>query len=338
MAKQEVFYQVVSGDKTLPVYDVDAHKRIVSGNAAITELSGNVIEFSGEYTSFSGDIINTVSNLSTAFDAHISDDDIHITSQERTDWNNNITNLGELSSKCDEHITDNDIHITNEERDNWNNNITNLDELCGKCDTHIANGDIHITSQERIKWNDGIANLDELSGKYDEHITEFANYKTSAHQEFINVSGWANETFQPIGDYLSANALDDYYTSAEVDAKINDLADDISAAYGDLFNTTLKAGYGIHITSAAKGVQESGKENVEYTITTDPPVLDYGLFNSNTEQVFSTTATILEFINNGDIQGENISLDASTHQITLEPGAYHIDIQVEANIDGVSCA
>lgn len=371
MAKQEVFYQVVSGDKTLPVYDVDAHSRIVSGNAAITELSGKVTEFSGEYASFSGDITNTVSNLSTAFDEHIADDDIHITSQERTEWNDGITNLGELSGKCDEHIAnsdihitaeertdwndgiinlndlsgkcethiaDSDIHITSEERTEWNANTTNLDELSGKCETHISDTDIHITTEERTNWNNNITNLDTLSGKYETHVAEFTDYKTSAHQEFVNTSGWANETFQPIGNYLSSTALDEYYTSSEVDAKISDLSESISATYGDLFNTTLKAGYGIHITSAAKGVQESGKENVEYTITTDPPVLDYGLFNSNAEQVFSTTATVLEFINNGDIQGENISLDASTHQIALEPGAYHIDIQVEANVDGVSCA
>ena len=42
-------------------------------------------------------------------------------------------------------------------------------------------------------------------------------------------SAWANKTFQPVGDYLTDEVLENYYTKSEVDGKVNDLANEFDS-------------------------------------------------------------------------------------------------------------
>ena len=70
---------------------------------------------------------------------HAENKNIHITSAERTKWDNVSTNLGE-------HSADSDIHITADERIAWDGAVSDLSE-------HIDDGVAHITANERADWN-----------------------------------------------------------------------------------------------------------------------------------------------------------------------------------------
>jgi hypothetical protein len=55
--------------------------------------------------------------------------------------------------------------------------------------------------------------------------------KTEVDAEFRETSSWANETFQPIGKYVSATDLDNYYTKSEVNNQFEDLSATVSSEY-----------------------------------------------------------------------------------------------------------
>lgn len=78
--------------------------------------------------------------------------------------------------------------------------ISSVSSIKSDLATHVEDTDVHIQDGERNKWN-------KVDDKVD--TTAFDQYKTEVEREFTNTSAWANEKFQPIGNYLSANALND---------------------------------------------------------------------------------------------------------------------------------
>ena len=63
--------------------------------------------------------------------------------------------------------------------------------------------------------------------------TTLDNYytKSEVNAEFRETSSWANETFQPVGEYVSASKLTEYYTKTEVDNHFDDLSATVSSEY-----------------------------------------------------------------------------------------------------------
>jgi hypothetical protein len=59
--------------------------------------------------------------------------------------------------------------------------------------------------------------------------TELNNLNAAVAGEFVSTSAWANETFQPKGNYLTTDALLDYYNKSEVDDKVEDLANEFNS-------------------------------------------------------------------------------------------------------------
>ena len=88
--------------------------------------------------------------------------------------------------------------------------------------TQGPNIDIHGTVISGRDWTP------ELSAKADKTDlnnytlnSTFESFVESVSAEFAETSAWALETFQSAGNYLSANALEPYYTSTQVDTIIN---------------------------------------------------------------------------------------------------------------------
>lgn len=291
MAQQEVFYEVLSGTKKLPVYDVDAHNKLASARTDLDALSGKV-------------------------DTHIADTDRHVTAEDKAKWDK-VTEKVDTSA-FDEYKTSAETELGKKlDKDTFNTFTATADVT-----PYVPGANIDITNHvvSGKYWTTEINDA-----KSEASAAALADAKAYTDDKDAATRAWANETFQPVGPYA---------TSAYVDEAVDTLADNIEAQFGDLHNTTVKAGYGIRVTSAADPVTE----DVEYTVETDPSVLNYGLFNTYQTITYVSPSTVLGFETNGDIQGENISLDTTTHQISLEPGSYHIDIQVNANIDGSNCA
>ena len=91
-------------------------------NARINELSGNtgggveplsaaVISLSGAVITISGSSGGDIEPLSSATHSHITNSDIHVTAQDKTAWNNNITAVTELSAATTGHTTNTNIHV-----------------------------------------------------------------------------------------------------------------------------------------------------------------------------------------------------------------------------------
>jgi hypothetical protein len=71
--------------------------------------------------------------------------------------------------------------------------ISSVSSIKSDLATHVDDTDVHIQEGERDTWNTVTAKAD----------------KSYVDKGLADTSAWAKETFQPIGEYLSANALDD---------------------------------------------------------------------------------------------------------------------------------
>lgn len=202
---EKVFYEVVSGNQKLPVHDVSAHARLTVDEGKITELSGS-------------------------FTAHVNDTIKHITSQERTKWDNATTAIQSHSGNAD-------LHLSAGERTKWDKAVSDLAD-------HTGNSDIHVTAQQKADWtqtsadfaahaaDDGIhvTTADkELWNTVEDKIdkTDFETYQQTVSDEFANTSAWANQQFQPVGNYVSAGDFETYkdYVDDELD-KLEDKVDE----------------------------------------------------------------------------------------------------------------
>ena len=79
--------------------------------------------------------------------------------------------LGGVSVR--EHITNQEIHVTSDEREQWNRSVHNVDE-------HITNQEIHLTSNERQHWNRSVYDTGWLTIPANAYDTHFEPHPTWA--------------------------------------------------------------------------------------------------------------------------------------------------------------
>lgn len=77
---------------------------------------------------------------------------------------------------------------------------------------------------------EGLATQDDLDALSDAIATNLAD-------ALDETSAWANRTFQPVGDYLTDEDLENYYTKSEVDGKIEDLANEFESTIDNVSAT-----------------------------------------------------------------------------------------------------
>lgn len=260
---KEVFYQVTSGEKTLPVYDVDAHRRIATASANLDGLLGKVEELSGKH---------------------------------------------------EEHAADDVIHVSQNDRDRW-------DEV-----TQMV------------------------------YSSAFENYQQDVAQEFENTSAWANETFQPVGEYATTAqvaALEE--DVANINEDLDEIADiladkvDVSAAsawdidpyVGD--DTFIKVqGHEISFIGTIPTIPGiSGESGVSARYDTNAKKYVVGLERyenagfakfETSSNAFTTSAAFDGYSENQNLNPSKIKLSADT--IYLQPGLYHIDTQITLQVTG----
>ena len=84
---------------------------------------------------------------------HIRNENIHVTKEDKTNWNN-IYRLAE------DHLINNVAHITQTDRDIWDSKETTegaqlkANIVQTNLNTHINNTSVHITQKDKSKWND----------------------------------------------------------------------------------------------------------------------------------------------------------------------------------------
>jgi len=409
MANKEVFYQVVSGDKILPVYDVDAHNRIAAEGQALEGLSG-------EFKTFSGAISGKVSGLSGEFKDFVTQ-----TNQEfinTSSWaNETFQPTGDYVSASDFSAFQQQVEDaldTKVDKSTYNDFVE--EARAWDNEFYTAGADIEISGHE-ISVKSDFVRLPYLQANYydkdtvDEKIANFGGFQKASptgadnhpdvseprtniiylvkvgtsekdpYYEWIYdaVNGWecigemsvpladyytkieADARFQPIGDYVSASDLNNYYTVPEVNDIVSDLEDRVESAYGDLFNTTLKAGTKITITTAAG----AKPDDIEYTINADAPDIptlegesgisaqyitaqnkwkvglerfdDAGFAKFSTSaNTFATSAKLIGYHQDLNLNENKISLVED--KIIMQPGLYHVDMQITLSTTGAENA
>jgi len=172
--------------------------------------------------------------------------------------------------------------------------------------------------------------------------------ETSSRQEisteFTNTSAWANDTFQPIGDYVTSG---NYITAGPAWVLVND---DNNIQWSGLDVSELGKKYIVKSTNGTIGVGSATVGNVvTYDLSGAKIVGENGVsakYNPDTnewnvgleEQTYcyaeaqshnTTTTGLTEVLSNFEnitCVGEDIEITSST--ITMNKGLYHIDIQV----------
>lgn len=186
--------------------------------------------------------------------------------------------------------------------------ISSVPSIKSDLATHVEDIDVHIQEGERDKWN-------EVDNKVDN--TAFNEYKDEVNQEFTNTSAWANETFQPIGNYLSANALNN-----------------LSGHWDSVYNSVLANSASWNETSAVVN-ENSGFWGQAYTALTSTSAtwnnhsalsstkLDVDTFNTWEATEFEPVKTDVDTLKSNSAHypvestNEYITVNSADHKFTL---------------------
>lgn len=159
--------------------------------------------------------------INTTVSGHVNDSDIHITSSERSSWNNKAD-----ASAFSVHANDSVIHITSNERNSWNAKTDNSQFTSHVNDnvahvtqsehsgynTHVNDGDIHVTQLEHNGYNTHVADTDI-------HVTdtEHTTYNTHVQNSDIHVTTADKARWNSMGtQYQTIADFKDDLTSFEV--------------------------------------------------------------------------------------------------------------------------
>ncbi len=169
--------------------------------------------------------------------------------------------------------------------------------------------------------------------------------------EFTNTSAWANETFQPIGNYVTSG---NYITAGPAWVLVNGTN---GVQWSGLDVSELGKTYVVKSTNGSidVGVTHDGnettydlsatapeiegengvsayydEENDKYVVGLDEHYLSYAQATSTVTTLTTDPQTLGNF-NNISVMGDKISLSQNT--ITLTKGLYHVDLQVNITIE-----
>ena len=240
---------------------LDAYTTTDDLNSALALKADKDELFSGDYNDLANKpTIPDTSNLATKgqLDSHISNTAMHVTTDEKTTWNNKL-DADALDSyvkhtELDTHINDSDIHITVEERNEWNDKLDNT-ALNGyatetfvteKITEAVTSGTVDLTDYAKtVDVNASLSTkVDKVDGKSlvsDAEITrlsKISNYddadiKTSITNINTTLDTKANKSelfsgsYNDLADKPIIPSLDDYAKTVDVDTKLDTKVDKI---------------------------------------------------------------------------------------------------------------
>ena len=230
---------------------------------------------------------SAVTSVSDSLTAHTANTTVHVTAQDKTNWNNKSDfsgNYNDLTNKPTiPTVPTNVSDFTNDA------GYITSDDISGKTNqsdftAHTANTTVHVTASEKSTWN----SKSDFSGNYND-LSNKPTIPTSASQ-LTNDSG-----------YITSSALDDYTTTATTSALNNvvtahtantsihvsaeqiaawNAKSDFSGSYNDLTN---KLSAGTNVTIVDNVINASGGGS----ITIDPS-LDSGSTNAVANSAITT--------------------------------------------------
>ena len=188
------------------------------------------------------DLIPETSNFALSADV---DTAINEAADNIGDWvKHNFQEIGEYAEKSDidslsstvnanfqkkgEYVTSADISLADKALVLKNNKWEEAPE--GTTYTEGPNIDIDGTVISGRNWTPELdLKADKTALKTLATKTELNNLNDAIASEFVETSAWANETFQEAGNYLTPDALNNYYNKTETDTAIDTEINDVSA-------------------------------------------------------------------------------------------------------------
>lgn len=235
----------------------------------------------------------------TAFDTHVTDNNVHVTSSEKTNWNDSNTKKHIHSNKS---VLDG---ITTALITAWNNAVT-----------HISDNVKHVTSNERTLWNTVTDKVAKVDGK----SLSSNDYSDSDRTKLQGIENGANKYQHPTSDgskHIPANGTTNggKYLKASPTAGNYEWGtltkDDVEAALG--YTPSESEGVTYRLSKSGSNIILTGSDGSRNSITdsdTTYTLSDFGITASSAEinHLKGTASNIQTQINNVYTKSETTTL------------------------------
>jgi len=147
-----------------------------------------------QWDSLGGSVDLSTYITNDTFATHTGNTNVHVSSTEKTTWNNKqdafgneevlsgitstqVTNWNNAVTGLTSHTSNEDIHVTADDKTAWNGAVTGLS-------THTANTTVHVTADDKTAWNgkqDAFSNSGTLATISDTKVENWDNAATNSH-------------------------------------------------------------------------------------------------------------------------------------------------------------
>ena len=171
-------------------------------NMDISDIGTIISSMSSDLTAHSNNNSTHVStadrtsweNTATAFALHSANTVSHVTSADKISWDNTASSYATHAADTDIHVTaadklawnnhisNTDIHVTTSDKASWNGAVTTLG-------THTSDTDSHVTSSDKTSWNGVVTNFGTHSSDTDIHVTTSDKSTWSGKADISDING-----------------------------------------------------------------------------------------------------------------------------------------------------
>lgn len=269
-------------------------------NDLITKIENNFIWVKNQLTSQNTAISGKAS--SSDLTTHAGNTTVHITSSERTTWNNKQNAISATNKISADYIIDGTTNkvVSATEKSAWNAKADSSDLTA-----HTENTDIHITATERTNWNAKVdsSTLSSHTGNTTVHITATERSTWNGKQNALSSTQLANIAAVP----NKANISD-------VPTKLSDLTDDLDVASKSYVDSKVLSGVRHQGSIAFASLPALTEANINkcYNIT----------------DAFTTTSDFLEGAGHDYPAGTNVMIVESGNSYKYDAKAGWYDLSV----------
>ena len=287
------------------------------GDMVIIEFADGVISASivdGSITK--AKLAEGVQTTLTNADTHMQNGDIHVTTDDKTNWADKYTKseidgkVEAINEAIDAHTEDGDIHVTTDDKAVWADKYTKL-EIDGKVETinntikaHTEDADIHVTTDDKANWGNKYTKS-EIDGKVDGLQTEIGNVNTALGEHSGNAD--VHVTVEDKAVWA------DKYTKTETDTAIATAIANAEHLKREIVEVLPTENIDEHtIYMIKKGSSETG-DNYE----------EYMLIEGALVKIGDTTVDLSDYLTKtGDASNTTVTLDAevSSEEIEIASG------------------
>lgn len=224
----DITNDVISGRDWTPELAQKADKSELEGLATETWVGENFVPNEALDDYYTTDEVNDL------LDSYALSADVDTAVSEVCDWvEHNFQEIGDYAEKSDIDSLSSTVNANFQKKGEY---VTSADSsLAGKAlvlknnKWEEAPAGTTYTEGPNIDIDGTVISGRDWSPELNAVKDDIDDLNAAVAEEFRSTSAWANETFQPVGDYLTDEDLENYYTKSEVDDKVEDLANEFDS-------------------------------------------------------------------------------------------------------------